>query len=124
MLLIHAGKEQREKDWDLEQILWLQVQSYFSRYEDPVAQKPVQDKLHRLLEHNSFEHWDGSEVALAVSLAIMESTKEMLPGFASHKRSHCQEIQDIAMLPNQVARIDMTSQGWEQFSKPSSTFKP
>lgn len=118
MLEMHAGLMHVGLRSELRELLNVMVYQYFSRYSAVILEQNEARALH-LLEGNGFEDWENSDIAMGVSMLIIQITKTYLPSFSAHRTEDCEGILNITMRDDHVAHLEIQASAFDRFILPS-----
>ncbi len=114
----HLGTRDKEILNELSAMLMVMLGQYFSCYS---STKTIQHEanLEQLLAYtdNKLEDWENSQVAMEVTVALIQTTQQFLPGFQSYRREDCQAILDMKMRGESVVQLEIEPSAMERFSK-------
>jgi hypothetical protein len=116
----HRSVSAVERSAELDELFQCVILSYFSSHAFEEVGETHSRHYHHLLEGNDLLNFEYSEVGHRIITAIMETTREYLPGYAAHNQHHIARIFNAEMRSRCTLLIEVDALALEWFLRPKS----
>ena len=116
MLESVIGKEKPEQNKELDSILEVLVFSYFSSL-DKNIQMPKSVRVIDMLSDNMFVNFEHSALGFDVNMAIVNITRQYLPGFDASNLADCRCIKNLEMFNRHQLRMELDAASLLRFTE-------